>query len=109
MSIPCVCCVCLPLLKSVVRCRVYSVAPRSCPGGRFFESDAFDFAFRLMKEPHMTVSKAMLYANLRGALHADWLCMVHDTVPARPPSESHSLFHFPAEEGVSHDSIVRCL
>jgi len=27
--------------------------------------------------------------NLRGVLHADWLCMVHDTVPAAPVRITH--------------------
>ena len=31
----------------------------------------------------MTVCRPVS-ANLRGGLHADWLCMVHDTVPAAP-------------------------
>ena len=30
----------------------------------------------------MTVGCALALANLLGALHADWLCMVHDTVLA---------------------------
>ena len=41
--------------------------------------------------------------DMLGALHADWLCMVLDTVPAAP-SEPHSSFRLPADEGASHDS-----
>ena len=42
----------------------------------------------------------LVVANLRGALHADWLCMVHDTVPAAP----FHITHF-----VSPSSCCRCL